>query len=432
MGIYQDFNVMAARAVQRGRGGFLVNQFRKEGYLDKLKEYLKTLQENQDKLNYLEEQFIKNMTQSQKSEFFKSGGILDQLEIVQFFGFDLDEYISQYYSDYDKNVQDFLKTYVKTKHDFLDIADKIQTKNANIMGTNPENQYYTIFLKNTQKDGAQLEKMIRITREQYDQFEKANPQFFKRTSSGGYELKFKEANAQAVYDQMKITLGEENMVDILDQVYAVNNRNSEQQYNLTTRTLYHFLEQNKTLIEDQFGNKLSSLSAESRRIELLFDNQLINGIQQIVMNNGQINGNNLQIKGSDIIDWFKTSNINFNNFKGENIAGAVAGDIQFMQNGVQNDYQMKMLKGYVPFHGRGYQAVMNNIQAQIDMGERILADPSMMLDLEWGRTSGEQFLEYFNLGNNELAYQHYEAIGYQTVGEYFLTEANGNFTVTIV
>lgn len=47
--------------------------------------------------------------------------------------------------EFSQDELDFIELYIQTKLEFFNISDELQSDNANIIGTNPQNQYYGIF-----------------------------------------------------------------------------------------------------------------------------------------------------------------------------------------------------------------------------------------------------------------------------------------------
>lgn len=153
MAYKQDTQGFMAAAIREGRSNELVKRFSDAKYMDKLQQFKKTLINNQNKLNNAYKKLNKNTIKL----FEDSGGILDQIEsIIAEYGLNnmesielLREILQKDYmqDEFSQDELDFIELYIQTKLEFFNISDELQSDNANIIGTNPQNQYYGIFFR---------------------------------------------------------------------------------------------------------------------------------------------------------------------------------------------------------------------------------------------------------------------------------------------
>lgn len=426
MAYKQDTQGFMAAAIREGRSNELVKRFSDAKYMDKLQQFKKTLINNQNKLNNAYKKLNKNTIKL----FEDSGGILDQIEsIIAEYGLNnmesielLREILQKDYmqDEFSQDELDFIELYIQTKLEFFNISDELQSDNANIIGTNPQNQYYCIFLDNIQgNDGEEFSKFMQLTRQQYDDFEKANPDLFTRRANGKYELKLGQVSVNDVYGRMQSMFGD--VPDILDQVYAASSKQGKQ-YQLQTRTIYNFLKSNANTLVDKNNNILKdTVIKNSRQLELLFDKDLISNIQSLAMSSTKIKDNKLILDKTQVNNIFKT--LDFNKYQHENLGGLVGGDLQFARNGEQYDYQIKYKGTNMPWNGRTYNGVINHINTYIQTGQKFMSDPTQLTNLAEGLMNEDQFLNY--LDASPTAYTAMEEISYQTVVDSFMTEMDG-------
>lgn len=377
LSVERDINALIISAIQNSNGDIdqFLNYFKD---LKELKELSRTLAKNRDELevlfNEMKEAFNKahftggeeNQETTALLSLMKdvANQTADRNDIEKNLAiglFENDQYNPLIGMEQYKSMINFMERYWDLKQSFFSASSKFNERTEQIRG---DKQYYGIFLeaaKNSQGEllnKNQTDRFMILSRQQFEQFEKENPdlfdiqiseRFMKR--SGGmsrsegtvrsFGLK-SGISSQEIYQKMIATFGENGVSDILDQVYATTNNGDKLKY--------------RNIFEQLRGSTDESLQKfnASRRLEMLFDSDFRNQI----------------IAGSSVKD--AISFINTSKY-GENIFGAATGDVNLQtQNGVialQLKYKNDQ---FLPWNNQGFQGMIDGINTFVNIGEKFL------------------------------------------------------------
>ena len=240
-------------------------------------------------------------------------GLNDQgnfnINIQDFFKSFFPDLNSSFYQNDDQinAITQFIFKYQSLKDRILDTQELLGQTAEKIRG---DKMSYGILLQNADSNlkGKDAAKLLKLSREQFEQFERLNPDLFelaisRRQAKKGQEVssqdnskwKGQEGNvsklqlrrgisSSTIYERMKLTFGENfaESTDILDQIYAVNSRNEA----IKTRDIYNIL----------FSNDLNRIKnfegiGSGRKLEMLFDSKFRTTILDYIENNQTVNGN---------------------------------------------------------------------------------------------------------------------------------------------
>ena len=389
--------------------------------LDRLERQLKQYQrELEQAFNNMKDTMIsreKYLTQLRKKEDFEKGDILSRIgDLIQIlevnasnsqlenFGIDIKDFFSTFFNSLDQNlyqndqqisaISNFIFKYQGLKDKILDVQELLGDTTEKIRG---DKMYYGILLERADSTlkGKDASKLLKLSREQFEEFERKNADLFEINISRrelkkqykGDELANKEENkywqgkeghasrlslrrgisSATIYERMQQTFGVDfdKNNDILDQVYAVNSRNEA----VKTRDIYTILFDDKLAKTDAFKNISSG-----RKLEMLFDKDFRSSVINYIENNTTINGNFnksnliLQLQNLDTSKYSKNT---------ENIYGHATGDVNFDFGNKNEAIQLKFKNEYQPWNGIGIQGALDAMSIVRTL-YKAMSDPSIL------------------------------------------------------
>lgn len=425
-----DMNTAIGRAVYQGNGEAIVNKFNGK-YKKKLEEYLKELINNRKELEDLFEDMRINMekfalTAVGFAENFRSEDIISRI-------YDVINYIDRDNLDYKKinlaellqqtkvdstfynsklkleSIQKFIDKYFDVRDKFLDVSEEVGASSQIIRN---DTAYYGILLSNVyNKDlKTQQSHLLKITREQFEQFERQNLDLFELSVSrlqpekgteyydeNGNKRRWrwsgregraqtyglrKDVSAQQVYERMLNTFGQEANVDILDTIYAFNPTTKQA---IRTREVFNLLNDN-TLINNKQGSNFDGLGG-GRRLEILFDPKLRKEVSSML----QANNLTTTLTKKNLASFLNNSTqFDTSKYRGsENVYGNATGDVNFNFGFGDEAWQLKFKGASSPWHGLGYQGQIDSLRAMINLCDTVKSDPQKILNI--GENGGALF-----------------------------------------
>ena len=367
--------------------------------LDKLsKELIQYKKELQQAFNKMKDTMVsqgKYLTQLRTREELEKGDILSRIsDLISLIdamqndqgtaNIDIQSFFNSFFPNLDSSfyqnetqinaISQFIFKYQSLKDRILDTQELLGQTAEKIRG---DKMSYGILLENanSQLKGKDAAKLLKLSREQFEQFERLNPDLFELAISRRHAEKGKEVSSQdnsqwegkegtvsrlqlrkgisssIVYERMKMIFGENfaDGNDILDQIYAVNSRNEA----IKTRDVYNILFSNSLSKNENFKN-----IGSGRKLEMLFDPEFRNTILDYMENNQTINGNfSKQNLVTQLIN-FDTSKYKNN---AENIYGHATGDVNFITKNGPEAIQLKFKNDFQPWNGAGIQGALDAI-----------------------------------------------------------------------
>ena len=458
-----DMKTSIGRAIVKGRGKQIVNKFNKD-FKHELEELLVDLKINQNKLEDLYDAMREAFGKEALTKELMSNSIITQIYDVirdidkgDIESFDLnlmnllqDKGADISYINTDEKIQaisNFLDQYFITRDRFLDSQEMLASSTQTIRGDTP---YYGILLSSvrTPEQNKKMDKLLKISQEQFSEFEILNADLFELSmsrykakkgetgpngerlweGSEGYIQKYqlrKDVSAQEVYDRMRATFGEEAMkTDILDSIFAVNQTDKTA---ISTRDIFNVLMNDVNDNKDESKGPIGNFAGlgGGRRLEILFSKPVRQQVSKM-MQSGNLTKDNLLNFLND------SKRLDTKPYRGsENTYAYATGDVNFnFGNGEVEGWQLKF-KGSMPWNGQGYNGGTEAISTLIGLCDQVETNPDMINNI--GLNGGPMFLTeqdaVVSLTGDQKALDSLSTMGVQKImNDYFLSQDWGDYT----
>lgn len=297
------------------------------------------------------------------------------------FGIDIREFFNTFFPNLNTNlyqnddqisaISQFIFKYQSLKDKILETQEILGKTTEKIRG---DKLYYGILLERADpsQKGKDASKLLKLSREQFEKFERENTDLFeialsrRKTKQGQEDSEWFGSEGQAsklqlrrgiksstIYERMKQTFGEgfDQGKDILDQIYAVNSRNEA----VKTKDVYKILFSDSLKNSDNFQGV-----SQGRKLEMLFDPKFQSVISDYIENN-TINNLNGNFNRQNLVSKLKEFDTSKYKNNAENIYAHATGDINFFINNQNEAWQLKYKNEFQPWNGSGIQGALDAI-----------------------------------------------------------------------